>query len=129
MFAEVVVDRPEGDLARPVPLGLGPVDLGEPADHGLGGGVLVLGPGEVELGAPHEGGVGPLEPEEAGVLPERGPGDEVELPPEPVQLAAARLVEDQFARAGRRRGNTRSCCGTRRSRSRPAFPFSSLGSR
>ncbi len=65
--AEVVVDRPEGGLARVGPLGLGAVDLGESADHVFGGGPLVLGPGEVELGASHESRVGPLEPEEAGV--------------------------------------------------------------
>ena len=44
--------------------------------------------------------VGPLEPEEARVLPHRGAGDEVELVPEAVELAPARLVEHQLIERG-----------------------------
>ena len=40
--------------------------------------------------------LGALEPEEARVLPHRGAGDEVELLPEPVELALALLVEHQL---------------------------------
>ena len=47
---EVVLDRPDRLVARPAPPGLRQVDLREPPDLRLGGGVLVLGADEVELG-------------------------------------------------------------------------------
>ena len=94
---ELVLDGADRLVARPEPSSLRQVDRGEPSHLGLGHGVLVLGPDEVEcLVAPQEAGLGALVPEVAGILAHRGARDEVELPPEPVQLLLTGLIQHQL---------------------------------
>src|SRR5262249_37842795 len=64
----------------------------------LGGGILVLGTGEVELGLEEKArGLGTLEENEVLVLSHRYAGDEMQLEPQGIQLAALPFVEDQLA--------------------------------
>ncbi len=88
---ELVFDGADRQVAGLEPPGLRQIDLGEPPHLGVGRGILVFGPDEVErLVTPQETGLGALVPEEARILAHRGARDEVELPPEPVELLLAR---------------------------------------
>ena len=80
---------------------LGPRQIGvaEALDLARGRRVLVFGTREVKLGRPHESRrLGTLEEDEVFVLADRNSGDEIQLPPECVELALCGLVQNELGK-------------------------------
>src|SRR6056297_449535 len=93
---EEVVDRGQHLVAAPVPYRLRTIYLRQTPDHRLAGHRFILGSGKIERLVPHVRRIGPFEPNETGVLANRRRGDEIELPPQTVDLLPPGVVKNHL---------------------------------